>query len=312
MSQIPWDAVFVAAASLVVLTVSADRLVAAAIRLGALLKLPTTAVALTVVAAGTSLPELVVSLRAAVDGSADLAAANVIGSNIVNVGLILGLSAVIRVQPVLSATLRRDAPLMVAAAVATVALGWNGVLGRIEGVILLAAGLPWLYRLSRAEPDDELASGGGGWVVTLVTLAMAVLGLAIGAQYFLGGALTIARAAGMSERVIGLTLVSLGTSLPELATSVAASLRGRTDVAVGNVVGSNIFNVLGILGLTAVVEPLPVSLGLLRGDGLWMLGLSVGLVFMMWTGRRLVRAEGAVLLVATAAWVATLVAAPGG
>lgn len=299
------------AAGLVLLTLSADALVNGAVKLGLKLRVPPMAVALTVVAAGTSLPELVVSARAALRGSPDIALGNVVGSNIVNIGVILGLSALLRVLPVESATLRRDAPWMLGSALLALPLVADGHLGRLEGLLLVGGFLTWTAILWRAalsgEASVELPEGGAAsWSHILLRLAGGVIGLALGAELLVDGATTMARQFGVSERVIGLTLVAMGTSLPELATSVAAALRGRADVAVGNVVGSNIFNLLGILGLTCLIHPITVDPALARVDVLWMIGLSALLLPLMWTGRRVVRAEGGLLLGAVGAWAWTL------
>ncbi len=295
---------------LILLVVSADALVNGAVRLGAHLRVPPVAVALTVVAAGTSLPELVVSVRAALAGRADIALGNVVGSNIINIGLILGLSALLRQLPVDRGSLRRDGPIMVLCAAALVPIGMDAAISRVEGLLLLLVFGGWMLLLGRAAraepPSTEEPPAGLGWGGTLARLAFGAAGLAVGAELLVDAATAMAQSLGVSQRIIGLTVVALGTSLPELATSVTAAIRGRADVAVGNVVGSNIFNIVAILGVTAVIQPISVDPQLANGDVLWMAGLSVLLMGVMWSGQRLVRAEGGLLLSVAAIWLYTL------
>ena len=287
------------------LVLGAELLVGGASTLALRARLPAAVVGVTVVAWGTSMPELVVSLNAALTARPDVSVGNVVGSNIYNIALILGLSTLIRSMVVARQTLRLDTPAMLLAAVLLWLFAWDGTLGPLEGGVLLAlmvlhTGL--LYRLQGSATEDAPAEEGlsarlpTAGVAVLVAVSIGVLGL--GARFLIDGAVALASAAGISERVIGLTLVALGTSLPELFASVIAAIRGRDDIAVSNVVGSNLFNVAGILGITALVTPLKVHPRIQQVDLLWVLGLSVLLLVAMVVGReRLGRAVGVLLLV---------------
>lgn len=264
---------------------------------------------LLIVGFGTSAPELVVSIDAALSERPDIAIGNVVGSNISNVLLILGLCALITPLAVKPLALRRDAVTVVAASVLFLILVGGSALERSDAAIFLAAlsaYLIWAYRTERsgAAPSAELHQAEGEEVTslpktTLWTIMAIVLGLVLlilGSQVLLRGAVGIAESYGVSEAVIGLTLVAVGTSLPELSISVIAAFRRHADVAIGNILGSNIFNLLGILGVSALLQPLPVHERILQFDQWVMLGTSVVLLLFLYTGRRLSRPEGAVLL----------------
>ena len=260
------------------------------------------AIGLTVVAFATSAPELAAAVTANLLGSPDLAVGNAIGSNIANVGLILGLTALFFVLPAAPRFVRRELAFMVVVSVVMYpVLLIESVIGRIEGVALFALLALFLWTLIRdpghqqdyEEEDIENVPLWRSSVGVLFGIAL----LVIGAQLLVVGASDIARSLGISERVIGLTLVAIGTSLPELAAGLVAGRRGEVDLVMGNVVGSNIFNMLCILGLTALVEPLPVAAGVLTLDYWMMLGTSLLLVVFLLTSKRLTRVEGAVLLV---------------
>ncbi len=264
---------------------------------------------LIIVGFGTSAPELVVSVDAAVSGRPDIAIGNVVGSNIGNILLILGICALITPLAVRPLALRRDAVTGVAAAVLFLVLVGGSALARMDAAVLLlalVAYLAWAYLSERAEatPTAELLRAEADEVssvpVSPVRIAIAVIaGLALligGSQLLLIGAVGIAESLGVSEAVIGLTLVAVGTSLPELSISVIAALRRHADVAVGNILGSNIFNLLGILGVSALLQPLPVSPRILQFDQWVMLGASVLLLVFLHTGRSLSRLEGGVLV----------------
>jgi cation:H+ antiporter len=317
MDFLPWIAT---AAGIVFLFAGGEGLVRGAVGLAGGLGVPPLVVGLTVVGFGTSAPELVVSLGAALDGAPDLAVGNVIGSNIANILLILGVSAAITPLAVQSRVFRRDGVVMLAAFVALVALAQTGEVARWAGVLLvagLAAFLGHAFVSGRrdaaeaaayAAEAEELAEAGMSLRRALVYTAVGIVILVAGAELLVTGATDIARAFGVPEAVIGLTLVAVGTSLPELATSVVAALRKHTDVAVGNVVGSNIFNVFGILGVTAVVSPLPVA-GRLASVDVWvMLGIGLAAMVALRTGWRVSRPEGLVALVLYAVYTGWLLA----
>lgn len=238
-------------------------------------------VGLTVVSIGTSLPELIVSLGAALSGRSEIALGNVIGSNIANIGLILGLSGLIMPLTVHVSLLRRELPIMVGVTLLTLGLALNGDISRFDGVLLLTGMVVFLAwtvygaQRSKTEPDTSLDLPDEPQWRTLLRLVGGLGLLLIAAQLTVEGATGAARAFGVSELVIGITLVAVGTSLPELVTSITAALQRQSDIAVGNIVGSNIFNLLGILGATSLASPIPVAPQVLQIDGLVMLGFAV-------------------------------------
>ncbi|MBN2799750.1 MAG: calcium/sodium antiporter [Deltaproteobacteria bacterium] len=266
-------------------------------------RVPAAVIGLTIVAVGTSLPELVVSVQSALAGSPGLSMGNVVGSNIFNIGAILGIAAMVHPLAVVGTTLRLDWPVMMAAAVALVLMGQDHALSQLEGGLLVGAIVVftwYLLRVSRVEgsPADAQISGPPLEVRAVVRDVAAVAGgallLAGGSTALVKGAVVLAASAGVSDTVVGLTVVAAGTSTPELATSLVAARRGQDDIAIANVVGSNIFNVLGILGVVALIEPLPVVDEILRRDNWWMLGSSLLLLPLLWRGR-LTRGGGALL-----------------
>lgn len=264
---------------------------------------------LVIVGFGTSAPELVVSVNAAVEGRADIAIGNVVGSNIGNILLILGVCALITPLTVKPLALTRDALTVVAASVLFLVLVGGNSLGRIDAAILLGAlgsYLVWAYWSERipAAPSSELHRAEANEVSkvptsvlwTVVAVVVGLLLLIAGSQVLLIGAIGIASHFGVPEAVIGLTLVAAGTSLPEMSISVIAAIRRHADVAVGNILGSNIFNLLGILGVSAILQPLPVHERILQFDQWIMLGTSLILLLFLNTGHRLSRLEGGSLL----------------
>jgi len=264
---------------------------------------------LVIVGFGTSAPELVVSIDAALSQQPDIAIGNVLGSNIGNILLILGICALITPLAVQPLALRRDAVTGVAASILFLVLVGGSALAAADGAIFLAALLAYLIWAYRSERDNggpvaELHSSEAEELTALPksvawTLTAIVVGLALliaGSQVLLTGAVGIAEHLGVSDAVIGLTLVAVGTSLPELSISVIAALRRHADVAVGNILGSNIFNLLGILGVSALLQPLPVPVRILQFDQWVMLGASLLLLLFLYTGRRLSRLEGGALL----------------
>jgi cation:H+ antiporter len=283
-------------------------------------------VGLTVVAFGTSAPELVVSAVAAARGEGDLALGNVVGSNVLNLALIVGAAAMLRPMAVRMSLVYRESPVMVAAALALPVLGLDGTLSRLDGVLLLAAFAAYLVfvvRAAKREPgaveeefrefqaeeaierrEDPRAAGrlpNLGWTVVGIAALLA------GAQLMVNAAVFFARAAGVSDLVVGLTVVALGTSLPELATSTIASLRGEADIALGNALGSNIFNVFCILAVAALVRPIAVDGSLFRFEIPFLVGVSILFPLLAWTRRRIGRVEAGLLLACYAAFTAILI-----
>jgi cation:H+ antiporter len=306
---------------LVLLVFGADVLVKGAIGLATLARLSQAVIGLTIVAAGTSMPELVVSVNAALSDSVGLAVGNVVGSNIFNITAILGICAMVRPLRILSDSVRLEWPVMMLASMQLHLLARDGSVDRLEGgffLIALAAFTGYMVWATRrgggGSADTKGVDGDEAVEVTppprlLPSLGLVgggVLLLVAGAESLVHGATTLARGAGVSETIIGLTVVAAGTSLPELATSLVASHRGKDDIAVTNIIGSNIFNILFILGSTAVIAPLAVPAEIIERDNWWMLGVSLLLLPLMRSGMAISRAEGAVLVAAFLAYMAML------
>ncbi len=291
---------------LALLIAGAELLVRGAAALARRLGISPLVVGLTVVAFGTSSPELSVSVMSALRGQAELAVGNVVGSNIFNVLLILGLSALITPLVVDRQLVRLDVPIMLGASFLLPVLAWNGSVGRLEGLLLAGAAVVYtvvLVRLGRSgergEPGDLPAGAGAGSLVGQLALVAAGLAmLVLGSRWLVDGAVALARAVGLSELIIGLTIVAAGTSLPEVAASVVAALRGERDLAVGNVVGSNIFNLLAVLGLAAAVAPAGVAVpaAALHFDIPVMVAVALACLPVFFTGFVIARWEGALFL----------------
>jgi cation:H+ antiporter len=283
-------------------------------------------VGLTVVAFGTSAPELAVSVRSSLGGQVDIALGNVVGSNIFNVLFILGLSALAAPLVVAPQLIRQEVPLMIGASLLVFGAASDGGIGRADGALLfglLAAYTVFLIRQSRkesretqAEYAQEFAAPGSQawdrhWVVQLALIGGGLALLVLGANWLVDAAVSFARALGLSEMVIGLTIVSAGTSMPEVATSLVATLRGERDIAVGNVIGSNVFNLLGVLGLSSLAAPqaLPVAPAMLSFDLPVMIGVALACLPIFFTGHLIARWEGALFLAYYAAYMAYLLLA---
>ena len=297
---------------------SADRFVTGATGLARRLGVSPLVIGLTIVAFGTSAPEMLVSAMAAWEGNSGIAIGNAIGSNIVNIGLVLGVAALIVPLTVQSRTLRREFPLLIAVTLATLALLWDRDLSRFDGLLLitgLGALMLWTLHLARASaPNDPLVCeftaempepmplARTGWL-----LISGLVLLLIASRLLVWGAVGIAEGLGVSELVIGLTIVAAGTSLPELATSVAAARKGEHDIVIGNVVGSNLFNLLAVLGVAGTVGPSGFDTAVLTRDFSLMIALTVALFFMAGDFHRkgpgrVTRVEGAMLLAVFAAY----------
>lgn len=299
------------AAGLALLTFGAEYLVRGAISLANRLGMPPLLIGLTVVGFGTSMPELLVSLQAALGGAPAIAVGNVVGSNTANILLILGAAAVISPIAARIPNLKRDMVMMLAAAVVMLGLGLWGVVNFWLGLLSfagLAAYLSWVTYTDRRRmtaEEEELVVKLAGWKEALFIVG-GLAGLIFGANLLIDAATAIAREFGISEAVIGLTIVAVGTSLPELATSVVAAFRRHAEIALGNVVGSNIFNILGILGITAMVVPVPVEDSIASFDIPFMLAVSVALIALIIVSGRIGRGAGAVMLAVYTGYVAWL------
>lgn len=290
------------AIGLVVLVLGASWLVRGAVSLAGRAGLSPLLIGLTVVAFGTSMPEVAVSLKASVAGQGSIVLGNVVGSNVFNILAILGFSALVAPLLVTARVIRVDAPLMVAASILPVLLSLDGSLGPLDGAVLLTGLAAYLLvqgRLAAVEEAtnavSEFNQGGIGISVVLGVTGLVLLGA--GADQVVTGAASIARAAGVSELVVGLTVLAAGTSLPELATSVAATFQGERDLAVGNVLGSNVFNALGVLGVGAVAgSGIPVPSGVFTLDYPVMVGAALICLPILLSGTRIARGEGGVLV----------------
>lgn len=297
---------------LVLLFFGGEWLVTGAARLARSLGISPLIIGLTVVAMGTSMPELLVSLSAILRDSSDISVGNVVGSNIANIGLILGISGLIYPISIHASVLRRELPIMLVVAVAAYITFLDGEVSRLDGALLvigLIAFILFMIYASRTEqrqralaestalPEDDISLSEIQRGREILRLLLGIALLIIGAQLTVDNAVQFAESIGISERIIGITLIAVGTSLPELVTSATAAFRKESDIAIGNVVGSNIFNIVAILGITALVKPIGVTAHLINIDALVMLGFSFLLIPFV-ANRSLGRGEGAFFLLA--------------
>ncbi|MCS6872303.1 MAG: calcium/sodium antiporter [Anaerolineae bacterium] len=289
-------------------------LVKGAARLAQTLGVSPIVIGLTIVAYGTSTPELLVSLQAALGGNADISMGNVVGSNIANIGLIIGLSALVYPMVVQLQFLQREIPIMIGVSVLFLFLAQDGVIGALDGAIFVigAAAYTVLSYLIAKQEGKELIRQTQEFTAViakptnhlfndLLLVAVGIVVLLFGSDRLVLGAVNIAEAIGVPQIVIGITLVAVGTSLPELATSVIAAFRRESEIAIGNVVGSNIFNIFAILGITSLITPINVNPRLLQVDTFVMLGFSVAL-FVFCLNRKISRREAILLLTAYTAF----------
>lgn len=295
---------------LVLLFFGGEALVRGGVSLAHRVGLSPFVIGLTVIGFGTSTPELLVSVQASLAGAPDISIGNVVGSNIANILLILGVSACITPMALKFVQLSRDLFIMIAAALIMLALGYYGMIDRFAGVAMLAMLAAYLLYIGKIAPRDDVAADNvvqsmKGWKEA-VTIVGGLVALMLGADLLVDSSTTIARAFGISEAVIGLTIVAVGTSLPELATSVIAAFRRHADVAIGNVIGSNIFNILGILGVTALLKPVNITSQIANIDIPLMLTVSVALAVFAHLFTSLGRAAGAGFLVAYFAYLVYL------
>jgi len=297
---------------LFILILGGDFLVRGASSIALGLRISPMVVGLTIVAFGTSTPELLISIKAALSGSPDLTMGNVVGSNICNLALVLGVTALISPIYVASDSVKIDWPVTMASSILLFLIAREGFINIYEGVIFIFLLILYLIFLivksrkenQRMEELESLASESLGHKTDFKALSkdigfmiLGCIGLYFGAEWFVGGAKTIALNLGVSERVIGITVLALGTSLPELTTAIIASLKKQTDLALGNLLGSNIFNILSILGITSIITEIQVNDLIVNEDMIWMMGITLLILPFMVTGRHLQRWEGAVLVV---------------
>lgn len=310
---------------LIWLLLGGDFLVRGSVALARRFRVSPTIVAFTVVAFGTSLPELVVVLRAALTGYPGLAIGNVVGSNIANVLLVAGAAAVVHPLACAEGTVRRDSLAMIGVSILFVAFCATGFLSPLEGAILLGllavVAVVTAHQAARAYREATLTTPiewvlglpSAVWTI-LVLIAVGAVGLPVGARLVVDAAVEISEELGVSDAIVGLTILAVSTSLPELATTVVAAARGRTEVAIGAVIGSNLFNIAGIMGTAAVVAPnaIPVPRGFLVLDFPVMLGAALLLTAFVWLRRPIGRVVGVCLLVGYAAYIIALVLGPTG
>ncbi len=283
---------------LVLLVLSGDYLVKGGVGIATKFKISSLVIGMTVVAFGTSAPELIVSLQAAIHGSSAIAIGNVVGSNIANIALILGVTAIVSPLIVSRNSVRKDWPFMMFASLLFTAAAYNGIISRIEGFIgfaLLIAYTAWQIISSRRNylegKEEEETENIAIWKSALMIIA-ACIGLSYGAEFLISGASNIAKSLGVSERVIGVTIVAFGTSLPELAASVAAALKKETDIAIGNIIGSNIFNILSVIGLSSIISPIPVEWSAFCYDFRWMNAIALVLIILIIPIRQYITSKG--------------------
>lgn len=302
--------ILVLLAGLVLLAFAGDALVNGSVATARRMHIPPVVIGLTIVAFGTSAPELIVSVEAALSNAPGLAIGNVVGSNISNSLLVLGLPAVFAPIILVEAGIRRSSVFMIAITLTLVALAWDGTLGRAEGLGLFTLLVLYLTysgimasnarssslreaAASELPPEKQLPT-----LKILLLLGFGIVGLALGGKLTTQGALGVAKMFGLADSTVGLTIVALGTSLPELAAGLAAALRRQTGVVIGNVIGSNIFNILGILGITAMIVPLRIDASILHFDVWVMLAATIAIVPIAFTTRRINRYEGAAMTIA--------------
>ncbi len=299
-------------AGLFLLILGAEMLVRGSSRIASFLGISPLIIGLTVVAFGTSSPELAVSVKSSLAGQADIAVGNVVGSNLFNILFILGLSAVITPLAASRQLIRLDVPVMIGVSALFFVFGLNGTISRAEGALLTAGFvlytgfLVYLGRKENGQTDEfreEFSykrgrSAARDWAVNLVIAVSGLALLVLGSRWLVDGAVQMARGLGISELIIGLTIISAGTSLPEVATSVMASIKGERDIAVGNIIGSNIFNILSVMGITSLVSAHGVAVpeGALLFDIPVMLAVSAACLPILFTGYTIARWEGALFL----------------
>ncbi|MDG0973689.1 MAG: calcium/sodium antiporter [Crocinitomicaceae bacterium] len=302
---------------LAALVIGGDFLVKGAVGIAVKVRLSKLVIGMTVVSFGTSAPELIVSLQAAFDNVPELAVGNVIGSNIANLALVLGITVLIFPMPVGINTKKYDWPMMMLASILFYLFALNFRVDRWEGIlmfIILIGFMTFLIvnsrknsvRLDEETAENDIPTGGINIWKYLGLLLLGLICLYFGSQWLVVGASDLALGLGVSKHVIGITIVAFGTSVPELVTSVVAAYRKETDISVGNLVGSNVFNILAVIGLTSAVKPIPIESFVVSWDLIWMLGISFILLPMMFIGPRIGRVSGLILLGSYITYIALL------
>ncbi len=297
---------------LALLIFGGDYLVKGAVGIASKVNISPMLIGMTVVALGTSAPELVVSVQAALQGKPDISIGNVVGSNIANIGLILGATVLIFPMVILPKTLRFDWVVMILASLAFVFLGYDGELSQLDGILLVVGLIAFIvggiYSARRDRDADTVERDNRwSWAALVAFVVFGSLGLVLGARWFLDGAETIAKDLGVPDRVIAISLIAFGTSVPELAASVIAAFKKQQEISLGNILGSNIFNILAVLGITSIIHPINVAEEVMTNDIFWMLGFSVILLPMGLLGFKYSRFDGVVMVLGYAAFMYFLI-----
>jgi cation:H+ antiporter len=295
---------FLLFAGLVLLFISGKYLVDSSVDISRRLRIPRMIIGLTVVAFGTSAPELLVSIQAAFSGYPEIAIGNVVGSNISNILLVLAITALIFPIPVPSSSVKRDWPIMMGVSLLLLFFSLDGRISRLDGGILVALLVVYIIYsvlLSRGASHEvqEMEKGFMPWWLAGIIFFLSCAGLAFGAHLLVENVALVAEEIGISRRVVSITMVAVGTSIPEVVTSVIAALKKETDISVGNIIGSNIMNILSVLGFTSLVSPVSVSEEIAGFDIPWMLGISLLLLILMLPASRsrITRWEGSLMIV---------------
>jgi len=308
---------------LVTLIVGGEFLVKGGVGIAKKFSLSSLVIGMTVISFGTSAPELIVSIKAALSGNAEIALGNVIGSNIANIALVLGITIMIFPIIVDRNSKVLDWPMMILASALFYAFAYDGMISSLEGGILVSMLIVFTIHLIRSSRkaskleieefeelvEDHVEEKMPGMPKSLGFLAIGLVGLYFGAEWLLHGAVNIAKEFGMEERVIGITIIAFGTSVPELVTSGVAAFRKETDIALGNLIGSNVFNIMSVIGITALVSPIPVGESILNYDMIWMIGISLMLFPLMAIGKKMGRLKGVLLLGTYIVYILTLLIA---
>jgi cation:H+ antiporter len=308
-------------AGLAVLIVGGEVLVRGAVGLSAAMKISPLVIGMTVVSFGTSAPELLVSLQSAMDGNPGIAIGNVIGSNIANLALVLGITVIIFPIVAEKQTKRIDYPMMMLASVLFAVFALNNMIDRWEGFVfigILVAFTIFLIRSSRKDEKSKLenvlesdeidaSEVKDSLGISLLLLLVGLVSLYFGSEWFVGGASDLASKFGLSDSVIGVTVVAFGTSAPELVASIMAAVKKQSDISVGNLIGSNIFNVFAVLGVTSVVKPVGVDQSVMNFDMIWMLAVALSMVLILYLGDKIGRWKGVLLLSAYFSYIIWIV-----
>lgn len=306
----------IAIGGLLLLIAGGELLVRGSVGIAKSMAVPPLIIGLTVVSFGTSAPELLVSLNAALGGNPGISIGNVLGSNIANIALVLGVTVMIFPIVIQRQTIRLDWPVMMFASLLFYLFALDNIIERWEGIILFIILISYIVVLintarknkKAAESVEELEDAPKSVPLSILFLLLGLVGLYFGSEYFVSGASDLAAYFGMSESMIGLTIVAFGTSAPELVASTIAAFRKEADLAVGNLIGSNIFNIFAVLGITSTVTPIEVANSVLSFDMFWMLGIAAIILPFMITGKKMSKWEGALLFVCYITYIGILIA----